>query len=106
MAAKETTFPPTFEQVKELHPNLDPADYGMGVFRIAVKNDPKCQAIKATWERRAAQPSTKIKTMKRLLDTGIFEAENMLQHHSPLVKAKARKEVQDAIDALTALLKA
>ena len=102
---KEIAFP-TYEEAKTKNPNLDLGSYGLHALEFDVATDPKCQKIKAQWERSSAQPASKIKNLRFVMNIALFTAQPLVEHLSPLVRAKAKKEVQDAIDALTALLKA
>ncbi len=105
MGTTANTFP-TYEEAKAKNPNLDLGSYGLHALIYEQNTNPEALAYAAKHERSMAQPSTTIRSMAITMDTGIFLADELMRHSSPLVRSKTRKEIKSAIEALTLLLKA
>ncbi|GLH72058.1 hypothetical protein GETHLI_05600 [Geothrix limicola] len=96
---------PTFDELKVRKPNLTPSEYGLKIFMTETEKEPSYKKFELKMKRRMAQPAIKLSGLKRECDGVIHDVAMLTMHPSPLVRAKAKREAQIAIDTLTALLK-
>lgn len=107
--SQKTNVPPTFptfEEAREVNPNLDQASYGFSLFMNAPKSD-EYYRLEKKFERRSVQPLHEIKRIQTwTIRLDCYQLGKLLQHSSPLVRRKALQTTKTFIEELQKLIEA